>query len=76
MKKISSITVLGFLIMLIASPLIAISREWKEFILIICGLAVIILSYLIRRELHQVLKFLHGEEDSSFKDTYVENNPQ
>jgi hypothetical protein len=76
MKKISSITALGLLIMLVASKYVAISRDWKEIILIICGLAVFILSLLLRQELHKVLRALHGDERISIKDTYVENNPQ
>ncbi len=76
MQKISSITILGFLIILVASPFIGISGSWKDMFFIICGLAIIILSLLIRRELHKVLRILHGEETESVKDTYVENNPQ
>lgn len=75
MKKISSITALGFAILIIASPFIAISRDWKTYILMACGLAIIILSVLIRRELHKVIRHVHGIEDIK-PDTYVENNPQ
>lgn len=76
MKKISSITALGVLILVVASPFVAISRDWKSYIFILVGLAIIILSLLIRKELHKVLKVLPGESTESIKDTYVENNPQ
>ena len=75
MKKISSITALGVLVLIIASPYIAITGFWKTLLLIICALAIIILSYLIRLELHRVLRIVHNEEEIK-KDTYVENNPQ
>lgn len=74
MKKISSISGLGFLIILVASPYIAISRNWKDYILMVSGLAVIILSFLIRKELHKVIRVVHGIDEVK-TDTYVENNP-
>jgi FtsH-binding integral membrane protein len=75
MIKISSITGLGFLILLVASPFFSISTEWKNIILMISGLAVIILSYLIRKELHKVIRIVHNVEEIK-SDTYVESNPQ
>jgi tetrahydromethanopterin S-methyltransferase subunit E len=75
MIKISSITFLGFLITLIGSPLISISRTWKEVLSVLAGLGIIVLSFLIRRELHRVVRALHGLEEIK-SDTYVENNPQ
>lgn len=75
MIKISSITVLGFIITIISSPLIRISRDWKEIILVISGLSIIVLSFLIRVELNKVVRTLHGLEEIK-SDTYVENNPQ
>jgi hypothetical protein len=75
MIKISSITGLGFLILLVASPYFSISTSWKNMILMICGLAVVILSYLIRKELHKVIKIVHRATEVK-SDTYVENNPQ
>ena len=75
MIKISSITVLGVLVLLVASPYVGISRTWKDYILMICGLAIAIISFLLRKELHKVIKIVH--EASEVKaDTYVENNPQ
>jgi hypothetical protein len=76
MKKISSITAIGILILLVASPFIAISRDWKTYIFMASGLAIIALSILIRKELHKVLKVIHGETPETIKDTYVESNPQ
>ena len=77
MIKISSITALGFLIMVVASPypFIAIPREWKDIILVVCGAGVIVLSLLIRQELHKVIRIVHGIDEYK-ADTYVENNPQ
>ena len=75
MKKISSITGLGVLVLLVASPFMNISRNWRDYILMACGLAIIILSYLIRQELHKVIRIVHGVEEIK-SDTYVENNPQ
>jgi hypothetical protein len=75
MKKISSITALGALVLLVASPYIGISQDWKNYILIISGLAIIILSVLIRKELHKVIKLVHEVKEIK-ADTYVENNPQ
>jgi len=75
MVKISSITSLGFLVMIVSSRFVAISRDWKEIILVVSGLVIVILSFLIRKELHKVIRIVHGvEEDKT--DTYVENNPQ
>jgi hypothetical protein len=75
MIKISSISGLGLLVLLVASPFVAIPRTWKDWILMACGLAVIILSILIRKELHKVIRIIHGVEEVK-SDTYVENNPQ
>jgi hypothetical protein len=75
MVKISSITALGFLISIIASPFTGIFSDWKSFILMFLGLAVVILSFLLRKELHKVIRIVHGAEEVK-SDTYVENNPQ
>ena len=76
MKKISSITALGVLVLIIPTSFIAISRTWKDYILMLCGLAIIVLSYLIRKELYKVIRIVHGIDDEVKADTYVENNPQ
>lgn len=75
MIKISSITALGFLIALVGSPLISIPRGWKEIILVISGIGIVTLSFLIRAELHKVIRVVHGLDEVK-SDTYVENNPQ
>lgn len=75
MKKISSITALGVLVLLVASPFVAISRDWKNYILMLAGMVVIILSLLIRKELHKVIRAVHGIDEIK-TDTYVENKPQ
>jgi hypothetical protein len=75
MKKISSITALGALVLLVASPYIAIPSTWKDYILMLAGVAVIVLSLMLRKELHKVIRIVHGVEEIK-SDTYVENNPQ
>jgi len=75
MKKISSITALGALVLLISSPYIGISQDWKNYILMVSGLIILVLSVLIRRELHKVIKLVHEVKEVK-ADTYVENNPQ
>ena len=75
MIRISSITALGFLVMVIPTSFIAISREWKDYIFMASGLAIIVLSLLIRQELHKVIRIVHGVDEVK-TDTYVENNPQ
>ena len=45
---------------------------WKEVAYIAAGLAVSILSYLIRRELHEVLRSLHSDKVKN--DTFSENS--
>ena len=75
MIKISSITAIGVLILLVASPYASISRDWKDYILMASGLAIIILSLMLRKELHKVIRFVHGVGETK-ADTYVENNPQ
>ncbi len=75
MKKISSITALGVLVMIIASDFISIPRGWKQLFIILCGLGIVVLSILLRKELHKVIRIVHGVEEVK-SDTYVENNPQ
>ena len=75
MVKISSITALGVFIILLASPFIAIPRIWKDYLFIACGLSVVVLSLIIRRELNKVVRALHGAHERK-SDTYVESDPQ
>lgn len=75
MIKISSITGLGILVLVVASPFLAISRDWKSYIFMFSGLAIIILSLMIRKELHKVIQIVHRVHEAK-ADTYVENNPQ
>jgi len=75
MIKISSITAIGVLVLLVASPFVSISRDWKDYILMLSGLAIIILSMMLRKELHKVIRIVHGVHEIK-ADTYVENNPQ
>lgn len=75
MKKISSINILSVLLVLIASPYIALPRVWKEFFLVAIGLAILIISILLRRELNRVLRIVHEAREVR-SDTYVENNPK
>lgn len=72
MIKISSISALGFIILLVVAS--SIPRDWKDYILISSGLAIIVISILLRKELHKVIRIVHGVEEVK-TDTYVENNP-
>ncbi|MFA6430428.1 MAG: hypothetical protein WC229_01890 [Candidatus Paceibacterota bacterium] len=73
MVKISSIFVLGILVMLM--PFSGFPFGWKDAIYKICGLAIIVLSLLIRKELHEVLRSLHNNEVIK-ADTFTESIPQ
>jgi hypothetical protein len=75
MIKISSITALGVLVLLVASPFVALPRNWKDWALMIFGLAIIVLSLLLRKELHKVIRIVHGVHEVK-SDTYVENQPK
>jgi hypothetical protein len=57
MIKISTIFALGILIALV--PFSGFSADFKYFLYVVFGLSVSVLSYLIRKELHEVLKHLH-----------------
>ena len=73
MVKISSISVLGFLLILV--PFSGFPLAYKEFIYIVFGAIILTLSLIIRRELHEVLRNLHRDVDIK-NDTFSENNPQ
>ena len=75
MIKISSITALGLLVLLIASPFIDLPRDWKNSLLMLCGVAIIVLSIMLRKELHKVIRIVHGVEEVK-PDTYVESHPK
>ncbi len=66
MIKISTIFAFGILIALI--PFSGFPRDFKDFLYVVFGLSVTVLSYLIRKELHEVLKRLH--------DTHIEGETQ
>jgi len=67
--------VLGLFIVFIVSPYASISRVWKDYILIVCGISIAVLSFLIKKELHKVIRIVHGVDEIK-TDTYVESNPQ
>ena len=48
---------------------------FKMFLYIVFGLAILVLSILIRRELHEVLKTLHPGTTPK-NDTFVESEPE
>jgi hypothetical protein len=73
MVKISSIFVLGILVVLM--PFSGFPFEWKNFIYIVCGATIIILSLLIRKELHEVLRAMHNDEVIK-TGTFTESIPQ
>lgn len=75
MKKISSITIFGFLVFIVSSPFFAIPQVWKNFFLMLTGLIIVILSIFLRKELYKILRIINRKEEI-ISDTYVENNPQ
>ena len=70
MVKISSLSIIGFIIM-ITPVIIGLPRQWADVVYFVLGAVVIILSFLIRRELHDVMKVLHGGDITA--DTHKEN---
>ena len=71
MIKISTIFVLGILVALI--PYSGFPSGTKTFFYVFFGVLIAILSLLIRRELHEVLRALHGEEKN---DTFSQSQPR
>ncbi len=72
MIKISTIFVLGIFVVLIQFTGFPI--QWKDFFYIISGLVIALFSVLIRRELHEVLRHLHG--DTIKTDSFFESAPK
>lgn len=77
MIKISSIFVLGLLVALIPFSGFqnSVDRPVKDTLYIFFGLAIAVLSVLIRRELHEVLRKLHDSHEIK-NDTFSQNSPQ
>jgi len=71
MIKISTIFILGILIALI--PYSGFPSGTKNFSYVFFGVLIAILSLLIRRELHEVIRTLHGEEKN---DTFSQSAPK
>ena len=59
MIKISTICGLGAFIILIRYS--GLPMDWKNFLYVVSGLSIIILSLLIRKELFEVLRRIHTE---------------
>ena len=74
MIKISTITGLGVLIAITGTGLLGFPIEWKNFIYVVSGILIVILSMLIRKELLEVIKHLHTEVVKT--DTFSESNPK
>lgn len=73
MIKISTIFALGIVVAIM--PFLGFSSAWEEFIYKVSGLAIVVLSLLIRRELHEVLRSLHNSIDKK-NDTFSEKSPE
>ncbi len=71
MVKISTIFALGILVVFVQFT--GFPKGFKDFVYIVSGLAIAILSFLIRKELHKVLRHLHSDHVST--DTFSENSP-
>ena len=72
MIKISTIFALGIFIAII--PYTGFPIEWKNILYVISGLTVAVLSFLIRKELEEVIRHLHTQVIKT--DTFSESNPK
>jgi hypothetical protein len=72
MVKISTIFALGILVILV--PFSGFPIGWKNFLYVLSGAIIVLFSILIRRELHEVLRQLHG--DGITTDTFSESAPK
>jgi len=72
MVKISTIFALGIFVAII--PFTGFPIEWKNFLYIISGLLVTILSVLIRKELEEVVRHLYSGGVKS--DTFSDSSPK
>lgn len=72
MVKISTIFGLGVLIAVM--QFLGFSSGIKNYFYFLAGLTVVVLSVLIRNELHEVLRHLHGIEIKT--DTFSQSAPQ
>jgi len=72
MVKISTIFSLGVIVAF--TPYLGLPFAWKNFIYIFSGIVITILSVLIRRELHEVLRHLHGDEMTT--ESFSESLPK
>lgn len=72
MIKISSIFALGIVVAL--TPFSGFPMSWKDFIYVVSGAGIVVLSVLIRRELHEVLKRLGSEPARA--DTFADGAPK
>lgn len=72
MVKISTIFGLGILVAF--TQFLGFPIGLKDFIYIVSGVSIVILSILIRRELHEVLRHLHTEAQST--ETFADAKPE
>jgi len=72
MVKISTIFALGIVVMLVQFS--GFPKSFKDFLYIVSGLIIVIFSVLIRRELNEVLRHLHG--DTVKTETFSESAPK
>ena len=72
MVKISSIFALGVLVTVM--QFFGFSSDTKNYFYFLAGILIVILSVLIRGELHEVLRHLHGAEIKT--DTFSQSAPQ
>ncbi len=72
MVKISTIFGLGVLVTVM--QFFGFSSDVKNYFYFLAGITVVVLSVLIRNELHEVLRHLHGIEIKT--DTFSQSAPQ
>ena len=73
MVKISTIFCLGLLVAVM--QFLGFSADVKNYFYILSGLLIIVLSVLIRKELHEVIKHLHDIHANTKSDAFTENSP-
>lgn len=74
MIKISTITGLGVLIAVLGSGFLGFPIEWKNFLYVVSGISIVVLSILIRKELEKVVKHLYTGTVKT--DTFSESTPK
>ena len=74
MIKISTITGLGVLVAVLGTGFLGFPIEWKNFLYIVSGILIVVLSVLIRKELEKVLRHIYLGEVKN--EIFSESGPK